>query len=87
MEYNKNGEIIRYYNLDDILKLNIPNTLKEEFQEKFKKRVFYDNDGSCKVGVLIGIERNKKLLENYYIIEIDEHKYFVPTWKSLTTLV
>ena len=87
MEYNKNGEVTRYYNLDDILKLNISDTLKKEFKEKFKKRVFYDNNDLCKIGVLIGIERNEKLSENYYIIELNNHKYFIPTWKSLTLLI
>lgn len=84
MEYNKNGEVHRYYNLDDILRLNLPETLKEEFQTKFKKRVFYDNDGSCRMGILIGVEKNEKLSETYYIVDVDGNKNFVPTWKSLT---
>ena len=29
MEYNKNGEVDRYYNLDEILRLNLPEELKE----------------------------------------------------------
>lgn len=84
MEYNKNGEVNRYYNLDDILKLNLPDILKEEFQTKFKKRVFYDNNGSCRMGILIGIEKNEKLSEMYYIVDVNGSKNFVPTWKSLT---
>lgn len=87
MEYNKNGEVNRYYNLDDILKLNLPEDLKENIREKFKKRIFYDNDGSCKVGILVGIERNYKLEETYYIIiDMDGNKNFVSIWKSLTRL-
>lgn len=84
MEYNKNGEIDRYYNLDEILKLNISTKLKDSIKEKFNKKVFYDNNGSCRVGTLIGIERNHKLEETYYIINVNEIKNFVPIWKNLT---
>ena len=86
MEYNKNGEVDRYYNLDEILRLNLPEDLKENIKKKFKKKVFYDNNGSCRVGTLIGVERNRKLEETYYIIDVDGNKNFVPTWKSLTRL-
>lgn len=86
MEYNKNGEVNRYYILDDILKLNLPEDLKENIQENFKKKVFYDNNSSCRVGTLIGIERNHKLEETYYIIDVNGSKNFVPIWKSLTRL-
>lgn len=86
MEYNKNGEVNRYFNLDDILRLNLPDNIRKEVEEKFKKKVFYDNNGSCRVGTLIGVERNHKLEETYYIIDVDGSKNFVPTWKSLTRL-
>ena len=86
MEYNKNGEVDRYYNLDEILRLNLPEELKENIKEKFKKKVFYDNNGSCRIGTLIGVERNHKLEETYYIIDVDGSKNFVPMWKSLTRL-
>lgn len=86
MEYNKNGEVDRYYNLDEILRLNLPEDLKENIKEKFKKKVFYDNNGSCRIGTLIGVERNHKLEETYYIIDVDGSKNFVPIWKSLTRL-
>lgn len=86
MEYNKNGEVDRYYNLDEILRLNLPEDLKENIKEKFKKKVFYDNNGSCRIGTLIGVERNHKLEETYYIIDVDGSKNFVPMWKSLTRL-
>ena len=84
MEYNKNGEVNRYYNLDDILKLDIPAELASEIKEKFGKRVFYDQDGTCKMGRLCGLEVNHKLSILYYIVDIDGNKVFVPTWKSLT---
>lgn len=84
MEYNKNGEINRYYNLDDILKLNLPEDTLLEVQSKFKRKVFYDNNGSCRLGTLVGIERNEKLSETYYIVDVDGTKNFVPIWKSIT---
>lgn len=84
MEYNEIED--RYYNLDDILKLNIPDTLKQEYKEKFKKRVFYDRNGSCNVGTLVGLAKNYELSDYFYIIEVKENKSFVPIWKSITIL-
>lgn len=84
MEYNKDGEVNRYYNLDDILRLNLPESVISEVRSNFKKKVFYDSNGSCKLGTLVGIERNEKLSETYYIVDIDGTKNFVPTWKSIT---
>lgn len=84
MDYNKNGKADRYFNLDDILKLNLPDNIRKEVEEKFKKKVFYDNNGSCKLGVLIGVEMDYNLSETYYIIDIDGNKNYVPTWKSIT---
>lgn len=84
MEYNKSGEVNRYYDLDDILKLDIPAEIASEMEEKFGKRVFYDQDGTCKMGRLCGLEKNHKLSMLYYIVDIDGNKMFVPTWKSLT---
>ena len=84
MDYNKNGEVNRYFNLDDILRLNLPDNIRKEVEEKFKKKVFYDNNGSCRLGVLTGIEMNHKLSETYYIVDVDGTKNYVPTWKSIT---
>ena len=86
MDYNKNGEITRYFNLDDILKLNLPDNISKEIEDKFKKEVFYDNNGSCRLGTLIGIEINHKLSETYYIIEVKGVKNYVPVWKSITRI-
>lgn len=86
MEFNKNGEINRYYELDDILKLDIPENIKDNFKNLFNKNVFWDNNGSCKVGKLIGIEKNSILSEIYYMTEVDNVKNFVPIWKSITKL-
>lgn len=84
MEYNKNGEIDRYYNLDDILRLNIPEETRNNLETKFGKTVFYDADGSCRMGTLVGLEKNSKLSMLYYIVDVNGKKNFVPTWKSLT---
>lgn len=86
MDYNKNGEINKYFDLDNILRLNLPDNIKEEFKEKFKKEVFYDNNGSCRLGTLIGAEINHKLSEIYYIIDVKGIKNYVPTWKSITRI-
>lgn len=84
--YNKNGKVIRYTNLDEILKLNISDRVRDEFRTKFNKRVFFDCNGSCKIGILAGIEINEKLSELYYIINTEDKKIYVPCENSLTIL-
>ena len=86
MEYNKNGAIDRYYNLDNILKLNLDNNVIENIEKKFGKRVFFDSNDSCKIGKLCGLEVNHKLSMLYYIIETDDKKLYVPTYQSITLL-
>lgn len=86
MDYNKDGKVHRYTNLDEILKLNIPEHLKEEFRDKFNKMVYFDVYGNCKIGKLIGIEVNEKLSELYFMIEYKGKKVFIPIQQSLTKL-
>ena len=86
MEYNKNGAVDRYYNLDNILKLNLDNNVRENIEKKFGKRVFFDSNDSCKIGKLCGLEVNHKLSMLYYIIETDDKKLYVPTYQSITLL-
>lgn len=70
----KNG----YYDLSDISELDIPDKIKKELKEKFNKLVFYDDNGSCRVGTLTNFTKN------YYIIESNNILNFVPIWKRLT---
>lgn len=84
--YNKNGKVIRYTNLDDILRLNLSDRIRDEFKSKFNKRVFFDCNGSCKIGTLVGIEINEKLSAQYYIIDTEDKKIYVPCNNSLTLL-
>lgn len=84
--YNKDGKVSRYTNLDDILKLNISDRVRDEFKDKFNRRVFFDRNGSCKVGKLVGIEINEKLSAQYYIIDTEDKKIYVPCSSSLTLL-
>lgn len=84
--YNKDGKVSKYTNLDDILKLNISDRVRGEFKDKFNRRVFFDCNGSCKVGKLVGIEINEKLSEQYYIIDTEDKKIYVPCNNSLTLL-
>lgn len=87
MEYNKDGKIDRYYNLDEILRLDISPETKEELKSKFGKTVYFDSDGSCKMGKLCGLEKNYQLSMLYYIVTgADNEKMFVPTYQSLSLL-
>lgn len=88
MEFNKDGKIDRYYNLDEILKLDLSNEVKENLKQKFGKKVFFDSNGSCKVGRLCGLERNYQIGAIYYIISsLNDKKIFVPVNQSITTLL
>lgn len=84
--FNKNGEVNRYTNLDEILRLNISDELRDNFDKKFNKKVFFDYNGNCKVGKLIGLEVNEQLSARYYIIDTGEKKIYIPCEYSLTLL-
>jgi hypothetical protein len=77
-------EAIKYYDLNEILQLDIPDSVKDKLKEAINKLVFYDNNGSCRVGKLIGIANNDT--SYYYIIEINNYEYFVSIWESMTKL-
>lgn len=84
--FNKNGKVYKYTDLDEILRLNIPDPLREEFQTKFNKRVFFDRDGSCRMGTLVGLEINEQLSSPYYIIDTGKKRIYVPYGHSLTII-
>lgn len=70
--FNKNGKVNKYFDLDEILKLNLSESFKSEFKDKFNKTVSYQK-GS---GTLVGLEINEKLYEMYYILDSNgSHKY------------
>lgn len=84
--YNKNGKVNRYTNLDDILKLNISDRIKNEFKDKFGKRVFFEYKESCTIGKLVGIEINEKLSAQYYIIDTEDKRIYILCDNSITLL-
>ena len=86
MEFNKDGKIDRYYNLDEILRLDLDQEIKKNFEEKFGRTVYFDSNGSCKMGKLCGLEKNYQLTMIYYIVEADGRKMFVPINQSITLL-
>lgn len=86
MEFNKDGKIDRYYNLDEILRLDLDQEIKKNFEEKFGRTVYFDSNGSCKMGKLCGLEKNYQLTMIYYIVEVDGKKMFVPINQSITLL-
>lgn len=87
MEFNKEGKIDQYYNLDEILKLDLDQKVKKNFEEKFGKNVFFDSNGTCKVGKLCGLEKNYQLAMIYYIVvDNSGKKVFVPVYQSITLL-
>ena len=86
MEFNKDGKIDRYYNLDEILRLDLDQEIKKNFEEKFGRTVYFDSNGSCKMGKLCGLEKNYQITMIYYIVEADGKKMFVPINQSITLL-
>ena len=86
MEFNKDGKIDRYYNIDEILRLDLDQEIKKNFEEKFGRTVYFDSNGSCKMGKLCGLEKNYQLTMIYYIVEADGKKMFVPINQSITLL-
>lgn len=84
--FNKDGKINKYVNLDEILKLNILEILKEEFKIKFHKTVYFGRKGKCQVGKLIGLETNGQFSSLFYIIETDKKRVYIPYGNSLTVI-
>lgn len=74
----------KYFNLNDILDLDIPDNILKEVQDKFGKRVFYDDNSSCKVGTLVGVAVQEHPEIYYYIIDINGTNNYVSVWKSVT---
>lgn len=69
-EFNKDGKVNKYFNLDEILKLNLSEGFKNEFKSKFNKDIYLAvKKDKFNKGKLIGLEINEKLYEKYYIIE------------------
>lgn len=88
MEFNKDGKIDRYYNLDEILRLDLSKEVRENLEQKFGRRVFFDSNGSCKVGKLCGLEINYQLGATYYIIsDANNKELFIPVSQSITTIL
>ena len=65
-----------YTDLNQILSLNISDSLKSEFKNKYNKRVYFKNGDNCQIGILTGYA-----FPSYYII--DNSKY-IPITHSLT---
>lgn len=84
VDYNKNGNIYAYYDLDEILKNSIFDNVKEIFKKMFNKRVFFEYRGNCKIGKLIGLEINHKLSMQYYIIKSEDQTLYIPINRSIT---
>lgn len=88
MEFNKDVKIDRYYNLDKILRLDLSKEVRENLEQKFGRRVFFDSNGSCKVGKLCGLEINYQLGATYYIIsDANNKELFIPVSQSITTIL
>lgn len=72
----------KYYNIDEILNLDISDTLLSEIKDNLNKRVFWGQNGVCKIGKLCGLSVEDN--EIYYILKVNNDEVFIPIWKSLT---
>lgn len=84
--FNKDGKVYKYTKLDDILRSGIPESLKEEVKEKFKKRVYYGRKESCYIGTLEGIEVNEQLSSIFYMVYSGDKMRYLPYGQSITLL-
>lgn len=86
MIYNKEEKVYSYYDLGEILKLNIPNSVRTTMEQYFNRNIFYESNDKCKVGKLIGIESNYQFSNYYYIIEDGNSKIHIPIHQSITAI-
>ena len=84
--FNKQGKIYKHTNLDEILTLDISKSLKKTFKTMFNKKVYFEHEGKCKIGKLVGLEVNEQLCNYYFIISIEDKFLYITTNKSLTLL-
>lgn len=73
-----------YDKLEDLQKI-----FKEKIEDKFNKRVYFDDNGKCKIGTIIGItDCYLKLTGDIdYVIEYRPGKIaYVPITQSITLL-
>ena len=61
----------------------LPDKIKNDLKEKCNKKVFFEHEGDCKVGVLRGIAITDSML---YVIDTKDKKIYVPCNNSLTLL-
>lgn len=84
--FNEHGKIYKYTSLDEIMRLNIPESLKEGFKEKYKKRVYYNRKENCYIGTLVGLEVNEQLCDLFYMIFSGNKIRYVSCNQSITLL-
>lgn len=74
---------MKYYNLKEIEKLNLPTGVLFTLKEGLNSKVYYNYNNVCKIGILKGILYDDKY---YYIIEKDGKEVFTPYWIKLDIL-
>ena len=62
----------------------LPSKIQNDLKEKCNKKVFFEHEGDCKVGVLKGIVITRDPM--LYVIDTKDKKIYVPCNNSLTLL-
>lgn len=78
--------ITEHTKADDISNISLSNSFIEEVSEKLGKTVYFDMEGICKIGKLIGIREQDSNARYHYIIETKNGRMYVPITYSITPL-
>jgi hypothetical protein len=87
MFYEENGRIDRSKVLSKILEWNLPEEVRNNINEMFGKKVYFEDDSHCIVGTLVGLEQNGKYLDYYYIVENQGNEYLISHYERRLKLL
>lgn len=81
----------RYITLNEILESKTLDSVKDKFKTAFNKKVYFELNYNCRIGILIGLadvllDAEEEKIKQFYIIKIAEEEILIPIWKSLTEL-
>lgn len=76
---------MKYYDKENILNLNVPESVKENIKDKFNKSIYYEYQDRCKIGILIGILIVEDCIK--YIITDDGFENYVSINQSITKII
>lgn len=78
--------VAMYVGMEAVASMDLSDNLKKEISEKIGKIVYFDMEGVCKIGKLIGIREQDSDARYHYIIETKDGIVYIPVAFSISLL-